>query len=134
MVSSLLLTALLAAASPPAADDPLPAEAQARAKEALAQSRALRGAAALIRLRGLRDDLADPRPVDATFARIAADARAAPFTRTLASQVLSDIDVSHGRLAEAQRRIRALRHGHDVYVLGGLGNGGKTGCETDAGP
>ena len=47
------------------------AEAQARAKEALAQSRSLRGAAALIRLRGLRDDLADPRPVDATFARIA---------------------------------------------------------------
>jgi cellulose synthase operon protein C len=134
VVSSLLLTALLAAASPPAADDPLPAEAQARAKEALAQSRALRGAAALIRLRGLRDDLADPRPVDATFARIAADARAAPFTRTLASQVLSDIDLSQGRVAEAQRRIRALGYVQDVYVLGGFENEGKTGCETDAGP
>ena len=134
MVSSLLLTALLAAASPPAADDPLPAEAQARAKEALAQSRALRGAAALIRLRGLRDDLADPRPVDATFARIAADARAAPFTRTLASQVLLDIDLSQGRVAEAQRRIRALGFVQDFYVVGGFDNEGKAGCDTDFGP
>jgi cytochrome c-type biogenesis protein CcmH/NrfG len=135
VVSSLLLAAFLAAAaSPPAGDDPLPAEAQTRAKEALAQSRSLRGPAALIRLRGLRDDLADPRPVDTTFARIASDARADPFTRTLARQVLSDIDVSQGRVTEAQRRIHALGYVQDVYVLGGFDNEGKTGCETDAGP
>ncbi|HEY3585932.1 MAG TPA: hypothetical protein VGK85_02215, partial [Myxococcaceae bacterium] len=135
MVSSLLLSALLAtASSPPATDDPLPAEAQARAKEALAQSHSVRGAAALIRLRGLRDDLADWRPVDATFARIAADAKAEPFTRTLASQVLADLDVTQGRVAEAQRRLRALGYVQDVYVLGGFDNEGKGGCDTDAGP
>ena len=135
MVSSLLLTAFVAAASsPPLTDDPLPAEAQARAREALAQSRSPRGAAALIRLRGLRDDLADPRPVDTTFARIASDARADPFTRTLAKQVLSDIDVSQGRVAEAQRRIHALGYVQDVYVIGAFDNEGKTGCDTDAGP
>ncbi len=134
MVSSLLLTAFLAAASTPTPDDPLPAEAQARAKDALAQSRSPRGAAALIRLRGLRDDLADPHPVDATFSRIASDPRADPFTRTLAKQVLSDIDVTQGRVPEAERRIRALGYLQDVYVLGGFDNEGKTGCDTDAGP
>ncbi|HEY1417356.1 MAG TPA: hypothetical protein VGF41_05600, partial [Myxococcaceae bacterium] len=102
MVSSLLLSALLAAASPARSlDDPLPSEAQTRAQEALTQSRSLRGTAALIRLRGLRDDLADPRPVDTTFARIAADPRAEPFTRTLARQVLTDLDVAQGRVESA---------------------------------
>ncbi|HZW87807.1 MAG TPA: DUF3857 domain-containing protein, partial [Myxococcaceae bacterium] len=135
MVSSLLLSALLAAASsPPAADDPLPAEAQARAREALAQSRSVRGAAALIRLRGIRDDLADARPVDTTFARIAADGRANPFTRTLAQQVLSDLEVSQGQVTEAERRIRALGYVQDVYVLGGFDNEGKGGCDSDTGP
>ncbi|HEY1906630.1 MAG TPA: DUF3857 domain-containing protein [Myxococcaceae bacterium] len=135
MVSSLLLSALLAAASPArSVDDPLPAEAQARAQEALAQSRSLRGTAALIRLRGLRDDLADPRPVDATLARIAADPRAEPFTRTLAQQVLTDLDVVQGRVDSAQRRLKALGYVQDVYVLGGFDNEGKSGCDTDAGP
>jgi hypothetical protein len=135
VVSSLLLSALLAAASPaPPVDDPLPAEAQARAKEALAQSRSLRGAAALLRLRGLRDDLADPRPVDTTFRRIAADGRAELFTRTLARQLLTDIDVAQGRADAAERRLRALGYVQDVYVLGGLDNEGKTGCDTDFGP
>ena len=135
MVSSLLLSALLAAGSLlPPVDDPLPAEAQVRAKEALAQSRSLRGAAALLRLRGLRDDLADPRPVDATLGRIAADGRAEPFTRTLARQVLADIDVAQGRVDAAERRLRALGYVQDVYVLGGFDNEGKTGCDTDVGP
>ena len=135
MVSSLLLSALLAAGSPaPPIDDPLPAEAQARAKEALAQSRSPRGAAALLRLRGLRDDLADPRPVDATLGRIAADGRADPFTRTLARQLLVDVDVTQGRVDSAARRLRALGEVQDVYVLGGFDNEGKTSCDTDLGP
>jgi tetratricopeptide (TPR) repeat protein len=135
VVSSLLLSALLAAASPaPSVDDPLPAEAQLRAKETLSQSRSVRGAAALIRLRGLRDDLADPRPVDATIARIAADAAAQPFTRTLARQVLADIDVGQGKVESAERRLRALGYVQDVYVLGGFDNEGKTSCDTDLGP
>ncbi len=135
MVSSLLLSAFLAAASaPPPVADPLPAEAQRRANEALAQSRSVRGAAALIRLRGLRDDLADPRPVDTTLARIAADGRAEPFTRTLARQLLADIDVLQGRVDAAERRLHALGYLQDVYVLGGFENEGKTGCDTDFGP
>ena len=135
MVSSLLLSALLAAASAaPPVDDPLPAEAQLRAREALAQSHSVRGAAALIRLRGLRDDLADPRPVDTTLARIAADGRAEPFTRTLARQLLADLDVVQGRVDAAERRLHALGYLQDVYVLGGFENEGKTGCDTDFGP
>ena len=134
MVSSLLLSTLLAASSSLSSADPLPAEAQARAQEALAQARSVRGAAALIRLRGLRDDLSDPRPVDGTFERIASDARADPFTRTLARQVLADLDVVQGRVESAQRRIRTLGYVQDVYVLGGFDNEGKTGCDTDGGP
>jgi tetratricopeptide (TPR) repeat protein len=135
VVSSLLFAAVLAAAAPrSSADDPLPAEAQARAQEALAQARSVRGAAALVRLRGLRDDLADPRPVDGTFERIASDPRSDPFTRTLARQVLADLDVVQGRVESAQRRIRSLGYVQEVYVLGGFDNEGKTGCDTDAGP
>ncbi|HTS81071.1 MAG TPA: DUF3857 domain-containing protein [Myxococcaceae bacterium] len=136
MVSSLLLSALLAASAPPppSADDPLPTEAQLRAGEALASARSLRGAAALIRLRGLRDDLADTRPVDGTLSRIASDSRAEPFTRTLARQVLADLDVAQGRVDSAERRLRALGYVQDVYVLGGFENEGKTGCDTDFGP
>ena len=135
MVFSLLLSALLTATSTaPSVDDPLPAEAQARAKDALARSRSLRGAPALLRLRAVRDDLADPRPVDTTLARVAGDARSEPFTRTLARQLLVDIDVAQGRVDEAGRRLRALGYLQDVFVLGGFDNEGKTGCDTDFGP
>ncbi|MGZ6133237.1 MAG: hypothetical protein ACXWK9_02205, partial [Myxococcaceae bacterium] len=104
MVSSLLLSAFLAAApAAPSVDDPLPAEAQARAKDALARSRTLRGAPALMRLRSLRDDLADTRSVDTTIARIAGDARTETFTRALARQLLTDVDVAQGRVDEATR-------------------------------
>ncbi|MGZ5957070.1 MAG: DUF3857 domain-containing protein [Myxococcaceae bacterium] len=135
MVSSLLLSAFLAAApAAPSVDDPLPAEAQARAKDALARSRTLRGAPALMRLRSLRDDLADTRPVDTTIARIAGDARTEPFTRALARQLLTDVDVAQGRVDVATGRLRALGYLQDVYVLGGFDNEGKTGCDTDFGP
>ena len=48
--------------------------------------------------------------------------------------MLADVDVSQGRVAEAQTRLRALGYVQDVYVLGGFDNEGKTGCDTDAGP
>jgi len=87
-----------------------------------------------MRLRSLRDDLADTRPVDATLARIAGDARTEPFTRALARQLLTDVDVSQGRVDDAARRLRALGYLQDVFVLGGFDNEGKTGCDTDFGP
>ena len=135
MVHSLLLAALLAANSPrPAPDDPLPAEAQLRAREAIARAGSLRGAAALLRLRAVRDELADPRPVDSTLTRIAGDVRSEPFTRSLARFTLAEIDLRQGRIEQATRRIRALGFIEDVEVLGGFDNEGKTGCDTDFGP
>ena len=133
MVLALLLPlALTAAPSTPA--DPLPAEAQARAREALASARAPRGAAALVRLRSIREQLHDPAPVDGTVARIAVAGTTDPFVRALAQQMLVDIDLIQGRVDAATRRVKSLGYLQDVYVLGGFDNEGKGGCDTDFGP
>ena len=84
MVLALLRPLARTAAAPPAAADPLPAEAQVRAREALAASHSPRGAAAVLRLRGLRDQLSDPRPVDATLTRIAGASTTDSFVRAFA--------------------------------------------------
>jgi tetratricopeptide (TPR) repeat protein/transglutaminase-like putative cysteine protease len=115
-------------------DDPLPGEAKVRAQEVLRQARNPRGVAALIRLRALRDELADPSLVDSTVQRVARDAGAHPFTRTAARQMLAEIDLTQGRIESAAKRINGLGYIQDVFVLGGFDNDGKGGCETDFGP
>jgi tetratricopeptide (TPR) repeat protein len=132
VVLALLLPLALAASA--SAADPLPAEAQARAREALAASRAPRGAAALVRLRALREQLNDPAPVDGTLARIATAGSTDAFVRALARQMLVDIDLVQGRLDSAARRVKSLGYLQEVYVLGGFDNEGKGGCDTDFGP
>ena len=134
MVFAFLLPLALVAAPLRPPDDPLPGEAQARAKEALRQARSARGVAALVRLRALRDQLADPRVVDTTVERLARDTQANPFTRTAARQMLAEIDLAQARVESAGVRIRALGYIQDVFVLGGFDNDGKGGCDTDFGP
>ncbi|HLL81161.1 MAG TPA: DUF3857 domain-containing protein, partial [Longimicrobium sp.] len=133
MTCLLLLAApLVAVAATPA--DPTVELAQSYAQQALDESKSPRGAAALLRLHALRDDLEDLAVLGNTYVQLVADRRADPFVRTTARMLLMDVEKARGRMTKATELSQELGYVHDFYVAGGFDNEGKAGCANDFGP
>jgi cellulose synthase operon protein C len=129
-----LLAVVLLHATALAQTDPLVAEAQVHAQEAIAQSRSPRGAASLFRLNALREDLGELSLLARTYSAILDERSADHFTRTLARMLWVDVERSRGNLNRAADIARPLGFINDYYVLGGFENDGKSGCDVDYGP
>ncbi|MBU8899030.1 DUF3857 domain-containing protein [Corallococcus sp. M34] len=93
-----------------------------------------RGAAALLRVHGLIDDVEDLTPLVSTYQSLASKRSADPGTRATAQMLLMDVERSRGRLIRANEVRQWLGFIGDYYVVGGFENEGKAGCDTDFGP
>ncbi|WP_224242325.1 DUF3857 and transglutaminase domain-containing protein [Hyalangium gracile] len=127
----LLTSPLLASAKP---TDPAAEAAQHSSTRALELASSPRGAAYLIRLHGLVEELEDITPLVSTYAQIASKRSADPGTRATATMLLMDLERTRGRTVRAAEVNRSLGFINDYYVVGGFENEGKSGCDTDFGP
>ncbi|MFP2931333.1 cell division protein FtsK, partial [Pyxidicoccus sp. 3LG] len=125
-----VLTCPLWAQARPAADE----TARGYAAEALKQASSPRGAATLLRMHSLADDVEDLTPLLSTYSLIASRRSSDPSTRATAQFLLLDIERARGRLTRAGEVKQWLGFVGDYYVVGGFENEGKAGCDTDFGP
>jgi tetratricopeptide (TPR) repeat protein/transglutaminase-like putative cysteine protease len=115
-------------------DSPTTDHAEALAKVALARANEPRGAAALIRLHGLKDEVDDLNLLAEPYFTIVARRSTDPLVRALARELLIDVERARGRTVRAQDQLKELGFVQDVWVVGGFDNEGKGGCDTDFGP
>jgi tetratricopeptide (TPR) repeat protein len=133
-ISLVLATLAVPLASLGTEQDPTVQLVQERAAAARFLSRSPEGAAALIRLHELKDEVEDLRPIARTEQELAYGVRINPFTRAEARLLLLDLERSRGQLPKAVDLNHQLGFMHDFYVLGGFDNEGKDGCKRDFGP
>jgi tetratricopeptide (TPR) repeat protein len=115
-------------------DSPVTDQAEALAKTALARAHEARGAAALIRLHALIDEVDDLNLLAEPTFTIAARRSTDPNVRVVAKLLLVELERARGRTVRAQDLTRDLGFVQDWYVVGGFDNEGKGGCDTDFGP
>ena len=77
------------------------------AAQALEQASSPRGAAALIRLHGLVDELEDITPLASTYAEVAGKRNADPGTRATATLLLMDLERSRSRMVHSAELARS---------------------------
>ncbi len=131
MLSSLVLVPVLLFAR---LDSPVTDHAEALGKLALARANEPRGAAALIRLHGLMDEVDDLNLLAEPYFTIAARGSTDPNVRALARMLLVDLERARGRTVRSQDIVKDLGFVQDWYVVGAFDNEGKGGCDTDFGP
>ncbi|MCA3015027.1 MAG: DUF3857 domain-containing protein, partial [Myxococcaceae bacterium] len=115
-------------------DSPVTDRAEALGVQALRQASEARGAAALLQLHGLMDEVDDLNLLAEPLFAIASRRSTDPQVRALAQRLLIDVERARGRTVRAQELVRALGFVQDVWVVGGFDNEGKSGCDTDFGP
>lgn len=118
-----------------AAPDASATEAQQEAEQALSLAASPRGAAHLLRLQALEQDLEDLTPLAKTYTEVATSRKAVdPGTRATAQFLMMDLERARGRLTRAGEWRDSLGFVRDFYVVGGFDNEGKAGCDKDFGP
>jgi tetratricopeptide (TPR) repeat protein/transglutaminase-like putative cysteine protease len=127
----LLTCPLLALAKPVG---PTAEAAQTSSERALELASSPRGAAHLIRMHGLIEELEDITPLASTYAQIASRRSADPGTRATAAMLLMDVERARGRTVRAAEVQRSLGFIGDFYIVGSFENEGKSGCDIDYGP
>ncbi|MCP3104631.1 DUF3857 domain-containing protein [Myxococcus sp. K15C18031901] len=125
-----VLTCPLWVQARPAADE----TARVYAAEALKQASSPRGAAGLLRLHSLVDEVEDLTPLVSTYSLIASRRSYDANTRATAQLLLLDTERARGRLVRANEVKQWMGFVGDYYVVGGFDNEGKSGCDTDFGP
>lgn len=115
-------------------DSPVTEKAEALAKVAVARSSEPRGAAALLELHGLIDEVDDLNLLAEPYFVVAARRSSDPAVRTLARLLLVEVERARGRTVRAQDLVRELGFVQDWYVVGSFDNEGRGGCDTDFGP
>jgi cellulose synthase operon protein C len=123
-----------APAAPPAPSTAGPAQLQAVSARALQLAGSPRGAAQLVRLHGLSDELESLAPLAAVYRQVLARKGVDPGTRDTARLLLLDVERAQGNLDAASAQAKALGFVGDFYVAGGFDNEGKAGCDRDFGP
>lgn len=113
---------------------PAAEQAQAYMAKATELASSPRGAAYLVRLHALSEDLEDLQPLAATYAQIAGMRGADANTRATAQLLLMDVERARGREVRANEVRDGLGFVNDWYVVGGFDNEGKSGCDTNFGP
>lgn len=125
LAAALLLTRL---------DSPITDRADALAREALKSGGDVRGAAPLIRLHALLDDVDDLNLLAEPYTALIYRRNTDPQVRTLARLFMADVERARGRTVKAQELINDLGFIQDFHVVGAFDNEGKGGCDTDFGP
>jgi tetratricopeptide (TPR) repeat protein len=131
MLHSLLLLPLLLTGR---LDSPVTDRAEQLAKQALARGNEVRGAAPLIRLHALLDEVDDLNLLAEPEANLAWRGSTEPHVRLLARLFQADVERARGRTVKARELMDELNFVQDFYVVGGFDNEGKGGCDTDFGP
>ncbi|MFZ5441095.1 MAG: DUF3857 domain-containing protein [Myxococcota bacterium] len=130
MLASLAVTALLLSRL----DSPVTDRAEALAKEVLKAGHEARGAASLIRLHALLDDVDDLNLLVEPYSALIYRRNTEPHVRTLAKLFMADVERARGRTTKAQELVSDLGFIQDFHVVGAFDNEGKAGCDTDFGP
>ncbi len=130
MLASLAVTALLLSRL----DSPITDRAEALTREVLKSGNDVRGAAALIRLHALLDDVDDLNLLAEPYTALIYRRNTEPHVRTLARLFMADVERARGRTVKAQELINEVGFIQDFHVVGAFDNEGKGGCDTDFGP
>lgn len=130
LASSILVTLLLSAQL----DSPVTTRAQELATQALQTGNTVRGAAALIRLHALIDDVDDLNLLAEPYANLLYRGGTEPRVRTLARLFYADVERARGRTTKAAEMLGPLGFIQDFYAVGSFDNEGKAGCDIDFGP
>ncbi len=115
-------------------DSPVTERAEALARVALQRGAEPRGAAALIRLRALEDEVDDLNLLAEPFAAVATRGTTHPLVRTLARSFWADVERARGKTVRAAELVADTGFVQDFQVVGSFDNEGKGGCDTDFGP
>ena len=130
MLNALVLTALLLSRL----DSPVTDRAEALTKEVLKNGHEPRGAAALIRLHSLIDEVDDLNLLAEPYSALIYRRNTDPHVRVLARLFMADVERARGRTQKAAELINELGFIQDFHVVGAFDNEGKAGCDTDFGP
>ena len=115
-------------------DSPSTDKAEKLAKAALAQHTSPRGAAPLIRLHAMLDEVDDLNLLAQPYAILLTRRSTDPHVRTLARLFFADVERARGRTTKAIDVLEPLGFMQDWWVVGGFDNEGKAGCDVDHGP
>ena len=130
VLNALVVTALLLSRL----DSPVTDRAEALSKEVLKLGNDPRGAAALIKLHWLIDDLDDLNVLAEPYSSLIYRRNTDPHVRDLARLFMAEVERARGRTQKAQELINDLGFIQDFHVVGSFDNEGKAGCDTDFGP
>ena len=130
MLNALVVTALLLSRL----DSPVTERAEALTKEVLKLGNDPRGAAPLIRLHALIEDVDDLNILAEPYSSLIYRRNTDPHVRALARLFLADVERARGRTHKAQEQINELGFIQDFHITGSFDNEGKAGCDTDFGP
>jgi hypothetical protein len=115
-------------------DSPVTDRAELLAKQSIRQGGDARGAAPLIRLHGMLDDVDDLNILAETYANLVFRRNTHPDVRSMARYFYADLERARGRTSRGGDMLEPLGFMQDFYVVGGFDNEGKQGCDTDWGP
>ncbi|MBS1153162.1 MAG: hypothetical protein H6Q89_4860, partial [Myxococcaceae bacterium] len=131
MIPLLATVALLATGR---LDSPSTDRAEKLAKAVLVQHTSPRGAAPLIRLHAMIDEVDDLNLLAQPYAILLARRSTDPQVRVLARLFYADVERARGRTTKAIDILEPLGFVQDYWVIGGFENEGKAGCDVDYGP
>ncbi len=131
MLNLLATVALLATGR---LDSPSTDRAEKLAKTVLIQHASPRGAAPLIRLHAMLDEVDDLNLLAAPYSILLSRRSTDPHVRMLARLFYADVERARGRTTKAIEILEPLGFIQDYWVVGGFDNEGKSGCDVDYGP
>ena len=115
-------------------DSPVTDRAELLGKQAVAHGHEARGAAPLIALHWMIDEVDDLNLLAEPLSLLIGRRSTHDQVRVLAQTFMADVERARGRTVKAQDLIRDLGFVQDWHVVGSFENEGKSGCDTDFGP
>lgn len=129
-----MLALLVAYALAAPLDSPSTERAQALGALVLKHGGEARGAADLIRLHAMLDEVDDLNLIADPLSQLLYRRSTETNVRTLAQLFMADVERARGKTVRARELVAELGFIQDWYLVGGFDNEGKGGCDTDWGP
>ncbi|HEY3446807.1 MAG TPA: DUF3857 domain-containing protein [Myxococcales bacterium] len=111
-------------------DDPFVAELEGYKADAIARARTVEAVLPLLRAFNLRERLSTLAPLARLYGQFAEWGAVQPEVRSLARQLLAQVQRSRGRLPSANEQIAKLGFVTRAWIAGPFDNEGKAGCDT----
>jgi tetratricopeptide (TPR) repeat protein len=115
-------------------DSPSTDQAEALGRLAMSRASEPRGAATLLKLHAMMDELDDLNLLAEPYFVIESRRSTDPHVRALVRTLLVDLERARGRTVRAHDIIKESGFVQDFYVVGAFDNAGKGGCDSDFGP